>query len=539
MDINSIILKILDKRGVKGDKNICEFLSPKPLITYDPFLLSGITEGVDLILSAIESKKKICVYGDYDVDGITSVSVLKTVLETLSGEEIMYYIPSRFDEGYGLNISAIDKIKNRGAELIITVDCGISSFDEVEYAKEAGLDIIITDHHSISGKIPDCIVINPKQSKCKYPFKELAGCGVAFKLAQGLQRKAGLSKMMINDLLDIVSIGTLADIVSLTDENRTIVKYGIDRIKLGKRKGLKYLIDTAVKGELTSEALSYNVIPSINAAGRIKEASIGVEFFTEKDGKKAVETARELVELNGIRKTVQEQDYEKCKTIYEKQYKEKRFPMIILQGGHEGVAGIVAGKMKEYCSKPVAILTETDGMYKGTSRSVESIDIYKLLAKHSELFEKFGGHKGACGFTVSLQNLKILSDEVEKDLLNIQTEEQRENIIPDVKITTDDISASLIEDLALLEPFGCDNERPVFLVENCLIEHLSYMGAEGQHIRGKIKGAKEEISFVYFNVPAEHMEKFNTEKQIDIVGTLGFNVWCGKKSIQLTVADIR
>ena len=220
--INSIVRELLNKRGVSEEKDILEFLSEKPKKTYDPFLLLNMEAGVDLILSTIKNKDNICIYGDYDADGITSAAVMLEILSHLT-DRLEYYIPSRFDEGYGLNKEAIEKIKNRGCKLIITVDCGSVSFEEVELAKELDLDIIITDHHNLTDKIPDCLLINPKQKNCKYPFKDLAGCGVAFKLAQAIQEKAGLPKVVLSDLLDLVGIGTIGDIVPLVDENRTLV----------------------------------------------------------------------------------------------------------------------------------------------------------------------------------------------------------------------------------------------------------------------------------------------------------------------------
>ena len=261
-EIHPIIRQVLRNRGITEETDILEFLSEKPNRTYDPFLLKNMEAGVDFLLSSIEQNRRICIYGDYDADGVTSISLLMQILSHLT-QNLTYYIPSRFDEGYGLNKDAIDQIKDDGVDLIVTVDCGSVSHEEVEYGKSIGIDFIVTDHHNINERPAECILINPKQADCNYPFKQLAGCGVAFKLAQGIQRKAGLSKTILTEVLDLVAIGTIGDIVPLIDENRTLTKYGIGIINSMKRPGLKRLIQEVglTTGKIKSENIAYIIVP--------------------------------------------------------------------------------------------------------------------------------------------------------------------------------------------------------------------------------------------------------------------------------------
>lgn len=303
-----ILKALLETRGISSEEEIKEFLSDRPQKTYDPFLLLNMEAGVDLLLSEIKNNAKICIYGDYDADGVTSVCILSHVLSMLT-DDYTYYIPSRFDEGYGLNKEAVRRIYESGVSLIVTVDCGSVSWEEVEYAKALGMKVIVTDHHSIDDVRADCILINPKQQECRYPFKSLAGCGVAFKLAQAILQKAGLPKSAVNDVLDLAAIGTVGDVVSLTDENRTIVKYGLNRINSGSRESLAKLCRAISLKWVSSENIAFGIAPHINAAGRMAGAAEAVELFTSKDETLIDEKVENLVYYNGQRKKKQEEAY--------------------------------------------------------------------------------------------------------------------------------------------------------------------------------------------------------------------------------------
>lgn len=542
--INSIVRELLKKRGVSKEKDILEFLSEKPKKTYDPFLLLNMEEAVDLILSTIKNNEKICIYGDYDADGITSVAVMLEILSNIT-DRLEYYIPSRFDEGYGLNKEAIKKIKQRGSKLIITVDCGSVSIDEVELAKQLGLDIIITDHHNVMDKVPDCLVINPKQEQCEYPFKNLAGCGVAFKLAQAIQVKSNLPKTVLSDLLDLVGIGTIGDIVPLIDENRTLAKYGIQAINKTKREGLIRLIKEAglKYGEVNSENIAYVVVPHINSAGRISSPEIALELLIAKDLLSQIEGANSLIQSNKERKRLQEVAFLQCISIIEESHVQDNFKIIFADGAHEGIAGIVAGKIKDKYQRPTIILTRSGDYLKGTGRSVENIDIYKILKSVEELFEKFGGHSGACGFTMKSENLSQLRYSLEEQVNRMYAENNllfslEKNI--DLEFKGSEIDVELVQELDKMAPFGNANEKPVFLVNNVKINNLSFMGAEHKHFRF-ISCCKDGTTLpcVLFNDAGKYSQDLLRNKKVDILGYPNINKWNGTTKIQFVVSEIK
>src|SRR5665647_163866 len=393
--VSNTILQILKERGVVEPLDIEDFLTSFPKATYDPFLLTDMQEAVDLILKTADSGQRICIYGDYDADGVTSVALLLDVLRRLSSK-ICYYIPSRFQEGYGLNKKAIKAISDEGASLIITVDCGSSSPKEVIYAKDLGLDIIVTDHHNPSdGTLPDCLFINPKRHNSQYPFKELSGCGVAFKFAQGLQRVMEknddnrFTKADLNSLLDLVAISTVADMVPLLGENRTLVKYGIDRINRRKRPGLKALLDELdfTDKNISAEHIGYMIAPHINALGRMQSADIGAELLCDdgKDPEELKRMAKSMLDNNKDRKEEQEKTKSLCEAIIYEGTCGQLFPIIYAKGAHEGVAGIVAGNLKEALYRPVFIVTPTnDGLIKGTGRSIPGLNLHEMMSEVSE-----------------------------------------------------------------------------------------------------------------------------------------------------------
>ncbi|QHI71257.1 single-stranded-DNA-specific exonuclease RecJ [Aminipila terrae] len=543
--INPIIIELLNKRGISEENEILEFLSDKPQKTYDPFLLHDLEAGVDLILSAIKEKKRICIYGDYDADGITSVSILWQFLSNFNAD-LIYYIPSRFNEGYGLNKEAITKIKEMGTGLIITVDCGSTSYEEVEFAKESGMDIMVTDHHSITDNVADCILINPKHPECKYPFKYLAGCGVAFKLAQGIQRKAQLSKRTVNELLDLVAIGTIGDIVPLINENRTLVKYGMNIIKEGHRKGLGQLIkDISLHAEkIKSDHIAFGIVPHLNAAGRMLDAKIGVELMKSKDQAVMQTIAEELINNNRQRKKVQEDTFIKCEEIILKDHGDDLFFIINCPDAHEGISGIVAGKLKDKYHKPTMILTPTgDGYLKGTGRSIKNINLYNILKEQEKLFERFGGHAGACGLLMKVENLQGFRDGISesmKKILETNPDIFQEDMEIDLALNGNDLTFELIYELERLAPFGNLNEKPYVALTNIIIKNLHYMGSEDKHARFSAycnDGAI--VQSVIFNKAAELKEKLTSEKTVTLLGSPDISEWNGTKKIQFLVNDIQ
>lgn len=545
---NEIIKEILKKRGITSQEQIEEFLSDRPQKTYDPFLLDGMQEGVDLLLSEIDAGGKICIYGDYDADGVTSVCIMSHGISQLT-DSWFYYIPSRFEEGYGLNRNALDKIKYQGATMVVTVDCGCVSYNEVEYAKSIGLKVIVTDHHNIEETIADCIVIDSKkpekflEGREPYPFKDLAGCGVAFKFVQALQRKTGFEKAVLNDCLDMVAIGTVGDIVSLQDENRTLVKYGIAIANSGRRKALSSLAKAISLDKITSENIAFGIVPHINATGRMDSASEAVELFVTDDDLIIEEKIHKLMSCNSERKLIQEKAYEKCLDLVSS---EEDFIVLNLPDMHEGIAGIVAGKLKDRYSRPVIIVTPSgDGFLKGTGRSIPSIDIYDVLNKNGELFVRFGGHRSACGFLMPEENLEKLREGVLREtaiLKNSNEELFKKKIATDTNLIPAEVSVDLARELQKLAPFGEGNPNPRFLFEDVNIRGLSYMGENRTHARFSIcadnNGTMDYANCVLFRRAQELSGLLESGEKLNLVGTVSYQVWRGQERVQVMVEEI-
>lgn len=555
-DISPAILGILKNRGITDTADIEEYMSPTPKKTYDPFLMKGMNEASDMIIEYARSGRRICIYGDYDCDGVTSVTLMMTLLGEL-GADAWYYIPSRFEEGYGLNRSAIDRIAERGTQLVITVDNGCVAFDEVAYIKEKGMAVIVTDHHNVDTKSPDCIMLDPKQTDDDYPFSFLCGCGVAFKLAQAITRKTGISKKKLNSLLDIVGIATVGDIVPLVDENRTLVKYGMDRIRRNDRPGLSCLLDAAgIKAEAVgSYNIAFGIVPYINSCGRMKRADMGVELLTGIDTDKNEKLAAAMKELNTLRRSTQDAIYNKAVEWLEAQAavpaddgcgERSGIPYFVLYyagDAHEGVTGIVAGKIKEKYYRPVVIVTDSgNGIVKGTGRSVLGIDLHALLSRYSHLFMRFGGHAGACGFSMKAEHIEYLRNALNEDvkaMLDERPDLLKYVLVPDAVITGDDVTLELARDVRRMEPFGEGNARPVFMIKDITVRNVRKMGAEGQYRKFSCmsKGGRM-FDAVCFDSDLEYLDDVCAGDTVEFMGEIDENVWNGRSSVQVVVREI-
>lgn len=559
-DEDQIVADILRRRGIETAEQAVEFLSDAPKQTYDPFLMQDMKPAIIRIVEGLRRGEHICIYGDYDADGVTAVSLLLTVFGRLT-RNLSYYIPSRFDEGYGLNKEAISRIHKQGAQLLITVDCGSVSREEVELAKELGMDVIVTDHHSIDDRRrADCLLLNPKRSDCRYPFKELCGCGVAFKLAQALQRTLkttdgtpAIDKAALNSLLDLVAIATIGDIVALQDENRTLVKYGMRILNRNQRPGLKCLLE-GVKlsaGQITAQQVAFIIVPHINAAGRMMSAKIGVELLTssaatETEARRVKELTEELIESNRRRKQAQEETYRRCMERLESQGDggETLFYVLRDTDAHEGITGIVAGKIKDAVNRPVIIVTPSgDGLLKGTGRSIPGVDLFALLNRCSQLFVRFGGHSGACGFLMKEQHFEEL-----REFLNEQMKELLEQdpallvpkIVIDAVITGEQMTAQLAEKLEKLAPFGQKNPKPVIAINDVCIDHITYMGDRKQHARFQANTQEETaLSCVMFQRAQEMGELLFEESFVSLAGCGEINSFNGTERLQFQVLDMQ
>lgn len=550
-----ILKEILNRRGIVEADEIAEFLSPKPTLTYDPSLLPDMDEGVDLILSEIEKGSKILVYGDYDADGITATSLMLSILRHLipdseAEERLGYYIPSRFVDGYGLNREAIKAAFEKGYNMVITVDCGSVSVDEVEYAKSLGMTVLITDHHTVSDERADCLLINPKRPDCKYPFKDLAGCGVAFKVAQRLQKKANLPSSVLTEVLDLVAIGTVGDIMPLIGENRTLVKFGLRVINLGKRPGLRKLILGAGLniGNISSDNLGFIIVPHLNASGRIEDATQTVELMmADETDANSDAIVSDLLLKNKERRRLQDETYGRCVKIIEGQGPSNEIPEFILvnsEEAHEGIMGIVAGKLKEHYYRPAAVATGSgeEGVLKGSGRSIDGINLYGLLENHKELFEKFGGHKGACGFTIRTENFEALREGLISDVRALRDKEpklfERKYDI-DADLELGEANLGLAQEMAKLAPFGNSNPKPLFRIRSVYPTDVKFMGDDSQHVRFTARGdLGSGLQCVLFNSAKKYGDVLLKGEAFDIIGFLEYQVWQGKERVQFIISEI-
>ena len=543
MRLEPKILELLAQRGITSEEDLEEFLSSRPQKTHDPFLLYNMREGVDLVMDAIRSGDKICIYGDYDVDGITSTVIMIEVLSHLTDRDrLMYYIPSRFEEGYGLHCSSIDRIREAGANTIITVDCGSVSVKEVDYIKSLGMKVLVTDHHTVGDQVADCLVINPKQPQDTYPCEHIAGCGVAFKLAQALVAENGLPTSVTAGLLDMLAIGTVADLVPLVGENRTFVKYGLRTVNVGRRESLLQLINAISlhPGKITAENISFGIGPHINAVGRMQHAREAVELFLTHDPAVRQEKIQLLIRCNDQRKQVQEDIFQRCMRMAEDEYSEDHFLLLVPENGHEGVAGNVAGKLKEALYKPVVVFTrEGGGIIKGSGRSIDGINIYDELAKNKALFQAFGGHAAACGITMREEDLPALRQALRRQMETLLEKDPEifvEKKRADLSLRPQDISMNMAQQLELLEPCGMGNEKPLTMVTG----HARWprrIGKNGQFLRFQIalENGNSLPAVAFRN--ADEIEEFADGEACHFLGNLSVNVWNGRSSLQFVAEE--
>lgn len=548
--IDPIITGILHQKGITDPEEIREFLSEKPKKTYDPFLMKDLAEACNLIERVITKKGHILIYGDYDVDGITSTTLLMDFFRNFH-QNLSYHIPNRQEEGYGLNLETLKALVHREKpDLLISVDCGITALEEVDYLQKQGVEVIITDHHTPGEELPGSPVLNPKREDCDYPFKELSGCGVAFKLTQGLQRRLGLDKKGLNHNLDLVALATVADVVPLRDENRTLLKYGLKRINERRRLGLKTLLEEIRLGDkkITPGHIGFMIGPHFNAGGRVDEARIGVELLLTKDSKEAVEIARHLARCNEERQEIQQSGLERCIKEIEERYLEDDFLVIDLPGLHEGVIGIIAGRIKEIYYRPVLVLTNSEDptVYKGSGRSIEGFDLYRELARYNHLFQKFGGHPAACGLSLEKSNIKELRRVLNNRARELKEESEElfmKKIKINAKVGEEKLTKGFIETISRMEPYGMGNEKPLFLLENLQVPETGKkcLGKEKNHLKlkGRVPGGRRELEAIGFNMVEQYFEELQSPEEIDLVFFPELNVWNGRESVQLLIQDLR
>ena len=537
--INPLLATILVNRGITKKEDIRLFLEPTRADFHNPFLMIDMEIAVDRIIKAIKNKEKVTIYGDYDVDGITSITVLKGFLQE-RGLEVNQYIPNRLEEGYGLNNPAIEKIAKSECQLMITVDCGISAINEIDYANKLGLETIVTDHHEAGNELPKALaVIDNKRKDSKYPFRELAGVGVVFKLIQAIGIKLGLKEEEYLKYLDIVCIGTISDIVPLIDENRVIAKLGMLLIKQTRNIGLRSIINSSGYTKIDSNTISFGVAPRINACGRMGKAEDALELFLAKNINEVNTLTKKLNEYNMKRQEIEKKIFNNAvEQIEENNLQEKNTIIVSGENWHHGVIGIVSSKITEMYFKPSILLSfeEGDEFGKGSGRSIPGFDLHEALMKCSDTIEKFGGHAMAIGITVKKEKLEAFKKEFEKIAEEAHIEEITPIINVDAQINLNNINKDMVESLNKLEPFGEGNKMPVFAFKNLKIDSIRAL-SEGKHLKLTLKDNNTIVNAIGFNL-GHLSEEYRIGDKIDIVGVLEINSFNGVESLQINIKDV-
>mgnify|MGYP001653805791 FL=1 len=535
--LNRLLSTLLTNRGITEEAEITKFLNPKRSDFYDPFGMPDMEKAVERILKAIENKEQIIIYGDYDVDGITSVTVLKSFLEE-RGIQVNVYIPNRLNEGYGLNKTAMEEIAKQGNKLMITVDCGITAVDEVEYAKTFDIETIITDHHEPAEELPKAIaVVDAKRKDNKYECRNLAGVGVVFKLIQALSIKLGLDPKEYLKYLDIVCVGTISDIVPLTDENRVIVKLGLKLVEQTKNLGLKEILQSCGYSKINSTTISFGVAPRINACGRMGHQEEALNLLLSKEENEVKELTQKINEYNKTRQEIEKNIYNEAVEQIEKEGLDTKNTIVVSgKGWHHGVIGIVSSKITELYFKPSILLCEEDGECKGSGRSIPGFDLHEALMECNDTIDKFGGHAMAVGINIKKEKVEEFKEEFEK----IAKEKEVDKIIPilnlDAEIKLDDVNKEMVDSLKELEPFGEANKMPIFAFRNLKIDSIRSL-SEGKHLRLSVKDNKNIINAIGFNMGAL-ADTYRIGDRVDIAGNLEINSFNGVDSIQINIKDI-
>ena len=535
--ISGILARILVNKNITPKDEIDLFMNPTRKDFHNPFLMPDMEIIVDRVLQAIEQKEKIMIYGDYDADGITSITVLKSFLEE-RGLEVASYIPNRLDEGYGLNKTALKKIYDDGYRLIITVDCGISGIDEVDYANSLGMEVLITDHHEPAETLPKAVaVVDAKRKDNKYPFNQLAGVGVVFKLIQAISIKLDLEEKEYLKYLDIVCIGTISDIVPLIDENRVIAKLGLKLIAQTKNIGLKALLEVIGFKNIDSTTISFGVAPRINACGRMGDEQVALDLFLEKDYDKAKELAIKLNEYNIERQTIEKSIFDEATEKIEKNEKDKACIIVGSEGWHHGIIGIVASKVTEMYFKPSILICFEGNDGKGSGRSIPGFDLHDALTECSDYLEKFGGHSMAVGVTVSRDKFELFKNKFEEYAKSHDIDKIIPVINIDSELSLKDIDIDSVKSLQKLEPYGEANKMPVFMIRNLKINSIRAL-SEGKHLKLTLKDDGYMINAIGFNM-GNLSNEYLIDDKVDVIGNLDINSFNGNDSIQLILKDIR
>ncbi|HET8861009.1 single-stranded-DNA-specific exonuclease RecJ [Marivirga sp.] len=543
ININSVLSKILVGRGINNYDEAKSFFRPSIEDCHDPFLMKDMPQAVDRLINAIENKEFILVYGDYDVDGSTSVAMMYSFLKNYCSN-LFYYIPDRYLEGYGISMQGIDYANEHNCSLIISLDCGIKAEDQVDYANSLDIDFIICDHHNPGEKLPKAVaILDPKRKDCDYPFKELSGCGVGFKFIQAFCIQKEIPEHHAFELLDLVAISIAADIVAVTGENRTLAFYGLEKINFNPRPGIKALLQASgLKDKITISNLVFQLGPRINAAGRIDHAHLAVKLLTAVHEDEATIIAENISNKNNTRKDFDQNITTQALSAIEENEKLLTANSTVLynKNWHKGVIGIVASRCIEQYYRPTIILTESNGKATGSARSVEGFDLYSAIESCKEHLDQFGGHMHAAGLTLSIDKIPDFSAAFEQIVKTNITEDQ---LIPKVKIDSyislDQITDKFYAILSQMDPFGPGNMQPVFAAKDLTIIGEPLILKE-KHLKLSVKdkAGTQKLSAIGFGM-AEYKDLLTNSNTFELAFTIQENHFNGVKSLQLYLKDIR
>lgn len=535
--VSEIMAKLLVSRNIEFDE-IDNFLNGTLDDLNDPYEIKDMDKLVERIDRALKNKEKICIYGDYDVDGITSITIMYQFLTKL-GADVMYYLPDRLIEGYGINNNALDEIKKKDVSLIVTVDCGITAVDEVEHAKQIGLDICITDHHECAEILPNALaIVNPKRKDDEYSFKMLAGVGVAFKCLVAIAKKYNLDESEYLKYLDIVSIGTISDIVPLVGENRIISRYGLKMMEKTENIGLKALLKLVNYKEIDSMMVSFGMAPRINACGRMGNASAAVKLLLEKDEKTAERIALELDKLNQERKDVESVIFDEAIDMITKNHLDKKNSIVLYKNSwHNGVIGIVASRLVNMYYKPVILLTKEHGLIRGSGRCPAGFSIYDALTECKDKVTQFGGHELAAGLSLEEDMIPNFVEAFEEAAAKQKDGISEQIIDIDAQIERKDLNIQIIKDIRNLKPYGQSNQMPLFIYKGLKVNAIRTI-KDDKHLKLVLRDDKSLIDAVGFSMGSRR-DEIRIGDRVDIVGNVELNSYNTPKTIQIVLQDFK
>ena len=542
--ISRVISTILLNRGI-DDNEISSYLKKSMSNIVNPTLMLDMDKAVERINSAVKNKEKIAVYGDYDVDGITSTALLYEFLSSI-GADVEYYIPDRKGEGYGINIMAVNKLFKKGINLMITVDCGITAIGEVEFAKLQGMDVIITDHHTCKDRLPTAAaaILNPKRPDCEYPFDSLAGVGVAFKLILALAMANGMNtKEVFAKYVDIATLGTIADVVPLLGENRIIVDKGLKVLQRPRRKGLRAIMEVAgVLGKpITASTIAFAIAPRLNAAGRLGTATTAVELLLTKDDMRANEIALTLDAENKERQATEKQIFDEAIEMItsDPNFQKKKVIVLAHENWHQGVIGIVASRLCDMYYKPCILISHSNGIGKGSGRSIKSFNLFDALTHCEKHLTDFGGHAVAAGLNINMPDLEAFTNEINKYAdKTLKPQDMIPTVEIDCPLSERSITLENAKMLSRLEPFGMCNEKPVFALAAAQVTDIAAVGADNKHLRMRISKNNHIINCIGFGM-GELAAILNRGDFISIAFHMDINSYQGNESVQLLIKDIK